>query len=125
MIELIAKQYDTKAFKVGQYLSNHQRSIYDATDIVFLVKTKQTSTDADAIITKKLSTDGISIDEEYVYVKFVSDDFGTGKLIDNEKYVYGLGFAFSDMDVLLEPKIVNIDGKIANFLTVLPNFVNN
>lgn len=125
MIELLAMQNDTKAFKVAEYLSNQQRNIYEATNIVFLVKNKQTASDSDSILYKSLSNSGITIDEAHVYVHFTPDDYGTGKLIGNKKYVYGLGFEFPDLDVLLEPKITNIDGKLANFITVLPNFVNN
>lgn len=125
MIELLAKQYDTKAFKVYDYLVSQRRVLSEVEDIYFLIKHKQSVPDRESVIVKTLSDGSITVDDAYIYVHFTPSDYDAGRLVGNEKYVYGLGFKFPDLDVLLEPKITNIDGKMANFVTVLPNFINN
>jgi len=123
MIELISKQTDTKLFKVATYLGQYNATVKEALQVIFLVKKKQTDLDVNAIITKTLGK-GITIESEDLIITFDKQDFAVGMLQTSEQYVYGLGFKFTETDIFLEPKIVDVDGLPANYLTVLPNYIN-
>lgn len=125
MIELIAQQKDTKLFKVSDYLSQMNVNITDAKQIIFLIKKRQNDKDIEAVVSKSLDN-GIDVLNGEMVVYFYPEDFDTNKLIPREQYVYGIGFKFNELEsVFLEPKIVNVDGLSANYVTILPNFVNS
>jgi ribosome-associated translation inhibitor RaiA len=123
MIELIAKQTDTKLFKVDTYLKQYNVTIKAALSVIFLVKKRQTDLDSNAVLTKTLN-DKIHIEGDNIIITFDKQDFASDKLQTGERYVYGLGFKFTDTDTFLEPKIVDMDGLPANYLKVLPNYIN-
>jgi hypothetical protein len=123
MIELISKQTDTKLFKVDTYLEQYNVTVKDALNVIFLVKKKQADLDSKAVITKELNK-GITIEGNDLIITFDKHDFATDMLHTNEQYVYGLGFKFTNTDIFLEPKIVDLDGLPANYLKVLPNYIN-
>lgn len=125
MITLTAFQYENKLFTVDGYLTARNRVLSEADDILFLVKARQVDTDVNAVCIKSLSNGGIElINDRQLIVKFTPHDFGEGMLQSGEKYVYGLGFKYSDLDVYLEPRIINKDGNVANYLIVEHNYIN-
>lgn len=129
MFELINLQKTTKKLDVKDYLTARNIKYSDITDIKLFVKHRQNIKDTQAVLCKDFDN-GISFDGQYVFITFFVSDFSNDttskdKLHSNEKYVYGLGFEVTGHENLVEPKIVNIDGNMANFIVVLPNFVNN
>lgn len=129
MFELINLQKTTKKLDVSDYLAARNIKYSDITNVKVFVKDRQNIKDTQSVLCKEFEN-GVSFDGQYVFITFFVSDFSndttvTDKLHANEKYVYGMGFEVNGYENLLEPKIVNIDGNMANFITVLPNFVNN
>lgn len=126
MITLISGQEDSIIFDVGPFLTSRQRTLEDADDIVFLIKERQSDLDNDSKVTKKFSTGDIKkVGTDSIVVSFSHLDYGRSSLIGGEKYVYGLGFNYPDLPNLLEPQIVDKDGRQSNHLIVKYNFINN